>query len=87
MGRAWLQPLSPGHPGLGGLSPRECRKHRLGGPGGGRPGRLAAGCCPPTHTHQGLWGAVSVPPTLRGPRGLGMLSQGARAFLKQLSSR
>lgn len=51
------------------------------------PGGSQQGAAPPTHTHQALWGAVSVPPTLRGPRGLGMLSQGARAFLKQLSSR
>lgn len=50
------------------------------------PGGSQQGAAPP-HTHQGLWGAVSVPPTLRGPRGLGMLSQRARAFLKQLSSR
>lgn len=56
---------------------------------GRRPARAARSRVlpPPTHTHQALWGAVSVPPTLRGPRGLGMLSQGARAFLKQLSSR
>lgn len=81
MGRAWLQPLSPGHPGSEG-----CPLGSAGSTGLGARARSRV-LPPPTHTHQALWGAVSVPPTLRGPRGLGMLSQGARAFLKQLSSR